>query len=409
MDPHDLSVKIMQTYSNFTVGGSLSVNVHGRYIGDGPLVRSVDSIKIVLADGSVVDASPLDNSELYYGAIGGYGGLGVIVEATLQLAENVRIERQVTPMSAAEYGQHFIDNVRDNPDVVFHNADIYPPAYDEVRDVSWLRTDKEVTVEERLIPADAEYYWYPKIANFVADYDSGKWLKQHIIDPIYYLGDRAVWRNHEASYNVSELEQDSREEVTDVLREYFVPVARLDEFVARMGEIFREHDANIINVSIRHALPDSGTLLAWADEEVFAFVVYYRQGTDRQARDEVQAWSLAMIDAVIESGGACYLPYQVFASPAQFEAAYPRAPEYFALKSRVDPDNRFRNRLWQQHYPGNRDALEPVRAGISAYYRGEEQTLLTIPEWYLVFNPVEYADYLEAGSNPSAFPFFSSI
>ena len=35
IDPYDLSVKIMQTYSNFTVGGSLSVNVHGRYIGLG--------------------------------------------------------------------------------------------------------------------------------------------------------------------------------------------------------------------------------------------------------------------------------------------------------------------------------------------------------------------------------------
>src|SRR5271156_1599416 len=35
VDPHDLAVKIMQTYANFTVGGSLSVNAHGRYIGLG--------------------------------------------------------------------------------------------------------------------------------------------------------------------------------------------------------------------------------------------------------------------------------------------------------------------------------------------------------------------------------------
>jgi FAD/FMN-containing dehydrogenase len=32
VDPHDLSVKIMQSYSNFTVGGSVSVNCHGRYV-----------------------------------------------------------------------------------------------------------------------------------------------------------------------------------------------------------------------------------------------------------------------------------------------------------------------------------------------------------------------------------------
>lgn len=38
IDPHGLSIKIMQTYVNFTVGGALSVNAHGRYIGLGPVV-----------------------------------------------------------------------------------------------------------------------------------------------------------------------------------------------------------------------------------------------------------------------------------------------------------------------------------------------------------------------------------
>ena len=56
IDPYNLSIKIMQTYANFTIGGSLSVNVHGRYIGEGPLVRSVRSIKMVTADGDIVSA-----------------------------------------------------------------------------------------------------------------------------------------------------------------------------------------------------------------------------------------------------------------------------------------------------------------------------------------------------------------
>ena len=33
IDPYDLSVKIMQSYANFTVGGTLSVNAHGRRSG----------------------------------------------------------------------------------------------------------------------------------------------------------------------------------------------------------------------------------------------------------------------------------------------------------------------------------------------------------------------------------------
>jgi FAD/FMN-containing dehydrogenase len=61
IDSKDLAVKIMQTYNTFTVGGALSVNAHGRYIGQGPLVRSVQMITLVLADGRVVTASPKEN------------------------------------------------------------------------------------------------------------------------------------------------------------------------------------------------------------------------------------------------------------------------------------------------------------------------------------------------------------
>lgn len=409
IDPHDLSVKIMQTYSNFTVGGSLSVNVHGRYIGEGPLVRSVETIKMVLADGSLITASPQQNAEIFYGAIGGYGGLGIIVEATLQLADNTRVERRTKRMALTEYVQHFRDNVRDDADVVFHNADLYPPDYDELLDVSWYRTDKPVNIEERLRSVGENYFWQPLAAGLVATLKTGPGIREFVIDPLVYARNRVVWRNWEASYDVAELEPRSRKKHTYVLREYFVPVGRLESFVEKMGDIFRRHDAEILNVSIRHALPDPGTMLAWAREEVFALVVYYRQQTNREARTAVAGWSREMIDAVIAEGGTYYLPYQIFATPEQFASAYPRSTEFFALKKQLDPDNRFRNRLWQQHYPENRQALDAAKAGINDYTRGEEQTLLTVPEWYLVFNPLEYADFLQAGNDPNSFPFFASI
>ena len=101
IDPANLSVAIMQTYANFTVGGSLSTNAHGRYIGLGPLILSVKSLKVVLADGSLVDASPTRNVDIFHGVIGGYGGLGVIVEATLELTDNVRVKRLDQPRRRA--------------------------------------------------------------------------------------------------------------------------------------------------------------------------------------------------------------------------------------------------------------------------------------------------------------------
>ncbi|WP_229838111.1 FAD-binding protein [Cellvibrio zantedeschiae] len=407
IDPYNLSIRIMQTYSNFTVGGSLSVNVHGRYVGEGPLIKSVDQIKIVLADGSLKTASPTENSELFYGAIGGYGGIGVIVEATLNLADNIRVERTSDVMDITEYKKFFFDNVRDNQAAVFTNGDIYPPNYERVRSVTWIKTDKSLTDEQRIRPRDAEYYWGPKIVDFMADYDAGKWMRQHILEPVYYLSTPVVWRNNEASYDVRELEPASRKETTYGLREYFVPVEKFDEFVPKMRAIFQKHEADIINVSIRHAHQDPGALLAWAKTEVFAFVVYYRQGTSREDQEKVKLWSKEMIDAAVSVNGSYYLPYQVYESRAQFAAAYPHAQDYFALKQRLDPNFRFRNQLWAKLYPD--DDLQFDKDNVKQYFRGEEQTFLTIPEWYLVFNPVEYANYLTADKAPSRFPFWESI
>ena len=152
IDRAGLAVKIMQTYNTFTVGGALSVNAHGRYIGQGPLVRSVRQITMVLADGSIVTASPTQNAELFYGAVGGYGALGVVTDVTLDLAQNTKVRRDDQKMSASSYLAWFRQHVRDDSTVIFHNADIYPPAYEDVHTVSYRTTNAPLTVDDRLLP-----------------------------------------------------------------------------------------------------------------------------------------------------------------------------------------------------------------------------------------------------------------
>ena len=409
IDPHDLSVKIMQTYANFSVGGSVSVNVHGRYIGHGPIISSVKALQLVLADGSVHRATAEENPQLYYAAIGGYGGIGVISEVTLELAVNEKVGRSTATMPITEYRQHFVENVRNSETVVFHNGDIYPPDYEEMRDVSWHVTDEPLTIDERIIATDADYFLMPKMVRFTNSGSFGKWFRSAIIDPIYYASDRVAWRNWEASYDVRELGEGDRSKKTWVLQEYFIPVDNFDSFVPKMRRIFQEYEADVVNVSIRHALPDSGSYLAWARDEVFAFVVYHSQGTTAEDKEEVANWTRAMTDAIISENGAYYLPYQPHATVAQFRAAYPNADKYFSVKRDVDPDNRFQNKLWEKYYPTKKSQVREYLDSLDGYRKGEEQTFLTLPEWYLVFNPNEYADFLERGNNPSDFPFFASI
>ena len=179
----------------------------------------------------------------------------------------------------------------------------------------------------------------------------GKWLRQYVIDPIRYMKHPVVWRNHEASYNTAELEPLSRKYTTYVLEEYFVPTDRFDEFCPRMAEILNRHHVNVVNVSIRHSPKDPGSVLAWAKTDVFAFVLYYKQGTSSDDRAEVGVWTRELIGAAVSLGGAYYLPYQIHATQEQFRAAYPRFGEFVALKERLDPKNRFRNKLWDAYYP----------------------------------------------------------
>ncbi|HLD68557.1 MAG TPA: FAD-binding oxidoreductase [Pseudomonas sp.] len=350
LDPHDLSPQIMQSYANFTVGGSLSVNVHGRYVGQGPMVLSVRSIRLVLADGRVFEASPTENAELFYGAIGGYGGLGVIVEATLALDENRKIARQTQVMPLSTYREYFFAQVRDNPEVLLHNGVLYPGAYDKVRAVSYVQTEQPLTLEERLIPTDRDYKLTQLGIEIAGSSAGGRKVRETAIDPLLYRGDQVQWRNHEASLDVRELEPLSGPDHSYALQEFFVPPAQLEAFVAQMGDILERHQANVLNVSIRHAKADPGTLLAWAPEEVFALVIYYRQGTRNAEREAVADWSRELIDAALAHQGRYYLPYQIHASREQFLAAYPRANEFFALKKRLDPTGKFRNKLWDSYY-----------------------------------------------------------
>jgi len=396
IDPHGLAVKIMQTYANFTVGGSLSVNCHGRYVGLGPLALSVRRLRIVLHDGRCVEASRDENADLFFGAIGGYGALGVVVEIELDLAENRRVKRVHRVLPLADYWAHFKDTVRGNPQAVFHNADLYAPHYGSVRAVTWVETDDAVTTPQRLQPLRRSYPLHRYFIWAISETPFGKERREKLIDPVLYLRKKVLWRNYEAGYDVAELEPPSRTARTYVLQEYFVPVDKLLDFVPRMAAVLNRHRVNALNISIRHAMPDPDTLLSWAPVETFAFVLYHKQRTRENARSRVGVWTRELIDAVLSVGGTYYLPYQPHATVAQFRRAYPGAEALFSLKQDLDPHFRFTNVLWDKYYrawltrdtppaPGPIPTSEFHRVfgdtGLSdAFYRFLQNVFRTAPE-----------------------------
>lgn len=349
IDPHDLSVAIMQSYSNFSVGGSVSVNCHGRYVGAGPIAHSVRALQLVTADGSVLELDRERHAALFAAAIGGYGGLGVVTEVELELAANHAIAREAGFVALDDYPDFFRAHVLGDPDAVLHNADLAPPAFDRPLAITWRRTDEAPTVADRLVPRGLDYSREQNLIWLVSEFPASTGLRErYLTDRL--LGERmVVMRNYEASLDAASLEPRTRALSTYLLQEYFVPVAAFGGFARAMARILREHEVNALNVSIRHSPADRDSLLKWAPAPVFSFVLYYKQRTSDRADRDSRRWTRRLVDAALAAGGRYYLPYRLHASRGQFERAYPEAAAFAAIKRDVDPGHRFRNRLWDRY------------------------------------------------------------
>ncbi len=356
IDPHDLSIKIMQDFNNFSVGGSLSVNAHGRIMADGPIIKSVRSFKIILADGLLYEASRTQNPALFYGAIGGYGGLGVISEVTLDLVENVPIERSTKAMPFNHYLDYFFDNILHDDSVVLHNAFLYPPSYETLRANNWRETDQALTNTQRLRATDKNNWWKPGLTDLISRFDFLKRIRSNLIDPMVHSEPLVVMRNYETSYDLHEYGFAKPSDSTLAMREYSVPLQNFEVFVLKLRDIFLRNDVDVLNVSIRYTPKDNESLLAWAREDMFSFMVSYRQNKDPESVSRVAAWSNRLNQAAIDSGGNYYMPFQIQDSLDQFYEAYPNAGYFFQAKRWADPGNRFNNLLWLAFYPENQAA-----------------------------------------------------
>ncbi|MBP6899925.1 MAG: FAD-binding oxidoreductase [Burkholderiaceae bacterium] len=351
LDPLGLAVKTMQSYANFTVGGSVSVNVHGRYVGHGPIGHTVRALQLVLADGTVVEASPQRRAELFRAAIGGYGAVGVISEVELELADNCRIASQVQEVALDDYVAHVEQQVLADPTAVLHNADLLPPRFDAPVAITWRRVadDEPLTEAARLVPRGQRYALERQAIWAVTELPGGTALGSRVLHPLLKRGREVAWLNHEASLDVASLEPRSRSQSTFALQEYFVPGPAVAAFARGLSRILQQRRAQVLNISVRHSPADRVALLPWAREAVFSFVLYHKQRTSPQAQAEVGRWTRELIDLVLEHGGRWYLPYQPHATRAQFDRAYPEAQALRALKRRVDPDGRFGNELWRKY------------------------------------------------------------
>lgn len=348
-NPHGLAVSVMQSSNIFTVGGSLSVNAHGRDPRYSTLIESVKRIKMLLADGTIRWVSRDQDSELFHLAIGGYGLFGIILEAELYLTTNDVYAKASDLVSPEDYPSYFQERVLTNPNAGLHFARFslgkgqtmtqliavtHAKTESRMRSLFPLKSEKNIILNKALL-------------NSLRKTDLAKsalWNLEVWEESIA----RVSTRNNAMRPPILCLDYDSPKD-TDILQEYFIPVDQFALFTSKARDIVEKRSVNLMNVTIRYLKKDSEAFLSYAKEDCFSFVFYINHGLSLQAVEEAKSWTQELVNAALECHGTYYLPYQRYPTLEQLKTAYPEIERFFEKKKAYDPNNIFQNEFYRDY------------------------------------------------------------
>lgn len=362
LDPLGLSMKAMQSINIFSVGGTLSVNAHGIAHSPGCIAPTVESLRVMLADGSIVTASLYENTDLFKHVLGGYGLFGVILDVDIQVTNNEMYAWKTDYVDYKDFLAYYKAHIEHNDTIglVYARLSVSPHTY--LRETA-IHVYTKIPYEGEIPPLqDNNFAWLSRFGvNFSKVGPIGRfvrWMYEKYLEPRFHMCSRnqamgkskdecLVSRNQEMYDSMEYLE--NRLQDTDILQEYFIPHKNMSLFVDGLRSIVRKNKANLLNVTIRMVEKDCITSLPYAKEPMFAFVLYFNQRLNDYESTIVQKTTVDLIDLALSLQGTFYLPYQLFYSQEQLHKAYPEIDSFFAAKRKYDPQGIFSN-TWYAKY-----------------------------------------------------------
>ncbi|NUS10214.1 MAG: FAD-binding oxidoreductase [Streptomyces sp.] len=365
LDPLGLSPRVTQSYGVFTVGGSVSINAHGRNIDTGVLAATVVSLRVVLADGEVVDADRDRDPDVFRLVLGGLGLVGVLLDVTIELTENHEYRKsRVAVMPTEEYPRCLAD-VTSDKGVHFHYARLAVTPSE-----LW---EKLLCVDYRVIPGGRSSEAVRSEPLSRADLLKQRglflgctysaWMREHRFG--WEVQHRArmetVRRNNVAKESIQAL-RIPRKRSGYWLQEFFLPAARITEFLDAGREVLRAESFQLLNTTMRFVPRNTDAFLSYAAEDRVAAVVYFRQPLDGAAIARTVRVMRRLLDCALGAGGTYYLSYHRYASGEQLRRAYPAIDDFFRYKRKLDPDGTFSNQFWTQYAGEDGDAARSAPA-----------------------------------------------
>jgi FAD/FMN-containing dehydrogenase len=365
LDPRGLSVKAMQSVNPLTVGGTIAVNAHGIDHRVGAIVSTIRSLQMMLPDGTLLTIDRHHEPELFRSVVGGYGLLGVIVNAEIDVTANEMYELERRVVDYRKFPDLFESAIAGNDryELFYGHLSIAPHSF--LKEML-LYTYRSADRPQISIPPlqEAGYVKVSRLIFNIAKTGSlGRWTKWMVekyvvphVRPCYESRNQAltapeaclVARN-QAMYSSTDPLKSSVKHRTEILQEYFVPRDKLVEFLDGLRGTLADRKAELLNASIRVVHKDD-LVLSYARGEVFAVVLYLSQSTNSEGNADMGRLTRQLIDLAESLDGSFYLPYQLQYTKQQLRAAYPELDVFLEQKRKYDPSGILSNRLYEKYF-----------------------------------------------------------
>jgi FAD/FMN-containing dehydrogenase len=347
LDPFAMSPKVMQSNADFGVASTFSVNAHGWPMPYGPIGSTVRSVKMVLADGSLVTASRSENAGIFAAAMGGYGLIGLITELEVEAVPNQLLEPTFQTMPAADFTSAFVATADGSVPMAYGRLNIDRQGFfDDALLVAYHPVAGEIP------PAQGSGFLSKASRAIFRAQPGNEWVKRRRWGIETGIGAMLAGASSRSSLmNEPVITLDDRDPTrTDILHEYFVAPDRFGDFIAAAKVIIPGSYQELLNITLRWVAQDPTAMLSYApDGPRIASVLLFSQEMTARAEADMRRMTQEMIEAVLAIGGSYYLPYRPHATQDQFLRCYARSEEFVALKRQVDPGLRFRNALWDKY------------------------------------------------------------
>src|SRR6266511_2027790 len=261
----------------FTLGGSLSSNVHGRGLAMKPLISNVESFTLINAQGKSMRCSRDENNELFRLAIGGFGLFGLIDSVTLRLVPRQKLRRVVEIIRADDLPKRFQERIAQKflyGDFQFIVDEKWPDflqrgvfsCYERIEEHEPIVAKKELREDDWLDLLRLAYTNREKAFERYSDYylsTNGQ----------TYLSDTSQLSAYLPNYAVKIRELIGGDESSLIITEIYVPRPALPEFLAQAADLLRSNRTNVIYGTVRLIEKDDESFLAWARQS-YACIIF---------------------------------------------------------------------------------------------------------------------------------------